>query len=218
MPINGVGPQMTDNQRKIAQTQMSPDDFMKLFLKQLQMQDPMKPMDNTAMLQQMAEMGQLSSSKELNQTIKSMNLNMGKTQVLAASQLVGKKAQFPSNVSPLVDGEGLSGSVILPQPVTDVTITIKDKSGNVIKTIKLPASGSGVVDFKWDGLDADGKQLPADFYNISASATVKGAQVAVPTAGTFKINSVALNPNTGEVILNADGIGGMSMNDLIKIM
>jgi flagellar basal-body rod modification protein FlgD len=220
MSVTGISDNdsAADNARKLQRTQMGPDDFMTLFLTQLKMQDPLKPMDNTAMLQQMAELGQLSSSKELNATIKSMNVNMGKTQIMAASQLVNRHAQFPSGVSPLVDGDGMGGSVVLGQPVSDVTITIKDKTDHVLKTIKLPASGTGVVDFHWDGLDDSGNKVAPDFYNISASATVDGKQVAVPTAGTFKINSVALNPNTGEVILNVEGLGGMSMNNLIKIL
>jgi flagellar basal-body rod modification protein FlgD len=219
-PIQGIGGQriQEDNDTKISKTQLKPDDFMKLMLAQLRMQNPLKPYDNSAMLQNMAQISSLNATKDLQASIQNLDTNMGKSQVLSASQLVGRKANFPSDVSPLVEGDGLSGSVIVPGQATEVTVTIKDKNGQDVKTIKLGATGSGVADFKWDGMDADGKKMDPDFYKISASATIDGKQVQILTAGTFKINSVALNPRTNEVILNVDGLGGMKMNEILKIL
>jgi flagellar basal-body rod modification protein FlgD len=219
-PIQNVGGQrvVEDNDAKINKTQLKPDDFMKLMLAQLRMQNPLKPYDNSAMLQNMSQISSLNATKDLQASIKNLDNNMGKSQVLSASQLVGRKANFPSEVSPLVDGDGLCGSVVIPGQASEVTITIKDKNGQDVKTIKLGATGAGVADFKWDGLDADGKKMDADFYKISAAATIDGKQVQVLTAGTFKINSVALNPKSNEVILNVDGLGGMKMNEILKIL
>lgn len=197
---------------------LSKDDFMTIFLKQMSMQDPMKPFDSSQMLQHMSMLTSLTSNEELQKTIQGLNLSIAKSQVMSASQLIGKKVQIPSGVSPLVEGQGLSGSVILPGSVSGVTITIKDKDGNVVKTIDKGASGAGVLDFDWDGKDADGKELPADYYKISASATIDGKQVDLHTAGTFKIGSVAMNPETGAVILNVDGLGGVDMGEIIKIL
>ena len=210
-----------DNATKIKKTKLDPDDFMKLMLAQLRMQNPLKPYDNSAMLQNMAQISSLDATKSLQASINNLDTNMGKSQVLSASQLVGRKANFPSDVSPLVADEGLGGSVIVPGKATEVTVTIKDKNGKDVKTITLGASAAGVADFKWNGVAdgvTDGTKMEPGFYTISAAATIDGQQVQTMTAGTFKITSVALNPKTNEVILNVDGLGGMKMNEMLKIL
>lgn len=197
---------------------LSKDDFMTIFLTQMRMQSPLKPYDSAQMLQQMSMLTSLTSTEELQRTIQGLNLSIAKSQVMSASQLIGKRVQIPSGVSPLVAGHGLSGSVILPGSVSNVTITIKDKDGKVVKTIEKGESGSGVLDFDWDGKDADGNEMKADYYKISATATMDGKQVDLHTAGTFTIGSVAMNPETGAVIMNVDGLGGVDMGEIIKIL
>lgn len=198
--------------------ELSRDDFMTIFLTQMRMQSPLKPYDSAQMMQQMATMTSLTSTENLQKTIQGLGMSMAKSQVMSASQLIGKKVQIPSGVSPLVKGEGLSGSVIVPANVTDTTITIKDKDGKTVKTISKGPSGPGVLDFEWDGKDADGKEMDAGFYQISAEVTVDGRKTGVHTTGTFKIESVAMNPANGDVIINVDGLGGVDMGEIIKIL
>ncbi|MDP1603531.1 MAG: FlgD immunoglobulin-like domain containing protein [Legionella sp.] len=199
-------------------TQLSQDDFMKILLTQMRLQTPQNPFDSNTMMQQMSQLTNLSATKDMENAVKSLNTNLGTNQVLSASQLVGKNVQVPNDLSPLIAGEGLKGSVILPQDVENTTVTIKDQSGKVVKTIELGASSSGVVDFTWDGMDGENNAMTPGFYSISATTQIKGENVALRTAGTFKVNSVALDKNGNGVILNLDGLGGVNMKDLIKIL
>lgn len=199
------------------------DDFMKLFLAQMKTQNPLKPFDGSDMMQQMSQLTSLSATQELEKTIKLMNANLGRSQVLSATQLIGKKVAIASDKSPLLyhaDGkvDGLDGSVIVPGHAAEITVEIRGKDNKVVKTIQLPASDSGVVDFHWDGLDAEGKAMPADFYTISAKGKINDETQDLYTAGIFKVNSVTMDRQTSSVILNVDGIGGMDMGDIIKIL
>jgi len=207
---------------KTAGKALTQEDFMNLFLAQMKTQSPLKPFDSGEMMQQMSQLNAFSATKELENTIKMMNANLGRSQVVSATQLIGKRVAIVSDKSPLetgADGKlGLDGSAIVPGNASDITIEIKDSSNKVVKTIKLPASSSGVVDFHWDGLDADGKPMPTDFYNISAKATIDGQSKDIYTAGFFKVNSVTMDRQTSTVILNVDGMGGMDMGDIIKIL
>jgi flagellar basal-body rod modification protein FlgD len=213
--LNGSEADIAEGRKK---NELSRDDFMKLFLTQLRMQDPLKPTSNTEMMQQMAQFTSLSSAQELQKTIKSLDVNMGKSQVLEASQLIGKEVQMPSKTAYLSGTSGLAGSVVMPAASNAIAVTITDANNQVVKTVNLTAPSSGVVDFRWDGLDADGKKLNPDYYHLSASAMINGEAVAVPTAGTFRVNSVALDQTTGGAILNLEGMGGVGMNDIIKIV
>ncbi len=50
-------------------------------------------------------MTSLSSTQELEKTIKSLNSNLTRSQMLEATQLIGKEVQIPTGFSPLVEGK-----------------------------------------------------------------------------------------------------------------
>lgn len=219
--INGIN-NLNGTTGSAAQTQksnqLSQDDFIKILLTQMRLQTPQNPFDSNSMMQQMSQLTNLSATKEMEKAVATLNTNLGANQVLAASQLVGKKVQVANEMSPLVANEGLKGSVVLPEASDNITVTIRDQNNKIVKSIDLGSSEAGVADFAWDGLDADNKASAPGFYKMSASAVINGQNVAIPTAGTFNVNSVALDRSGNGVILNLDGIGGMNMKDLIKIL
>lgn len=205
-------------ERAVGRKELSKDDFMRIFLKQIKMQDPSKPFDSSAMLQQMAQLTSLSASEELDHAIKNLNVSIAKSQVVSTAQLIGRKVNVYSDRAPLVEKEGLGGSVIVPKDATNVTITIKDKDGKVVKTIDKGASGKGVVDFSWDGKDAEGNDMKADDYKISAVAKIDGRDITLTCAGTYKVTSIAMDANSGTVVVNIDGLGGIDLGQILKIL
>lgn len=206
---------------------LSPEDFMKLFLEQLKHQNPSSPMDTSTMLQQMANIGQINASGDMQLAMRNLQSDikqtLGTSQVLGASQLVGKNVQCWADKIPLVAKEGLSGSVGLPKAASAITVTIKDSAGKEVKTLDLGGTGSaGLVDFKWDGkvTDAAGieHEVAPGVYEISATAMIDGKKTPpLKTTGTFKVNSVALDKKVG-VIVNINELGGKYMKDIVKIM
>lgn len=200
-------------------TQLSQEGFLKLLLAQLKLQSPTSPFDSSTMMQQISQLTGLSSAEELAKTVKGLGENMGTSQILEASRLVGQSVQIPSETCPLVEREGLKGSVIVPKGVDTVEITIRDTNDKIVKKITMGAPGDGVLDFTWDGMDSATNQVSAPgYYKISANAVMEGQNTALPVAGTFKVNSVALDKGGKGVILNVDGLGGVNIKDIIKIM
>lgn len=203
------------------------DDFMKIFLQQMLKQNPMKPNDSSMMMQQMGQLTALQSTEDLQKAVKTLTDNLGKSQLLAAAQLVGRNVQVPSDMAPLHrSGEGdkaqgkLSGSVIVPQNATNIVITIKNPQGDVVAKINKGDSSGGILDFDWDGMvgEGDKRGLGSDeFYRISASGTVDGVNAALVTNGSFPVNSVTMDPSDKRTILNLEGAGGVDMGSLIKI-
>ncbi|MGQ3892634.1 FlgD immunoglobulin-like domain containing protein [Legionella sp. CNM-4043-24] len=199
-------------------TQLTQDDFIKLLMTQMKLQTPQNPFDSNTMMQQMAQLTNLSASHDMESAVKSLNTNLGASQVLAASQLVGKKVQVAHQSSPLAEGKDLQGSVALPRDVDKLTVTISDMNDRVVKVIELGAANAGIIDFSWNGLDTNNNPSAPGLYKMSASAVINGETVGMPTAGTFNVNSVALGRDGEGVILNLDGIGGVNMKDLVKIL
>ena len=84
-------------------SKLGKQDFLKLLMAQLQNQDPMKPMDDTQMIAQMAQFSALEATQSLQATMQSSN-NM--QTVAQAGGLIGKYVQ-----SDQADGTSVLGAV-----------------------------------------------------------------------------------------------------------
>lgn len=215
VPVNTSSVGMTE---QLKGSQMTQEGFMKLLLAQLRLQSPTSPFDSSTMMQQISQLTALSSTQSLEKTVENLSENMGSSQILEAARLVGGHVQVASETCPLVKDEGLKGSVVAPKGVDKVEVTIRDSHDKIVKTLNLDVLSDGVIDFSWDGMDSTGQQMAAGYYKISANTTLDGKNITLPTAGTFKVNSVALDRTGKGVILNVDGLGGVNMKDIIKIM
>jgi flagellar basal-body rod modification protein FlgD len=92
---------------------LSTDDFMKLFLAQLQNQDPTKPMDDSQMLNELSQMTQV-------QTLQSVQ------QALQGSQLAQSSALIGRNVTGLdVNGTAVNGVVTSVTQSSDAGLVLQ---------------------------------------------------------------------------------------------
>lgn len=132
--------------------------------------------------------------------------------------LIGKKVEVQASESALYENKGLSGSVLVTQAATNIQVSISDSNGDFKKTLDLGSANTpGLLDFIWNGVLPNGNPAGAGFYTISASATVNGVSVPLMTAGDFKVRSVALDA-TNRTILNVDDLGGVYLDDIIKVL
>lgn len=209
----------TLNPNQLNKGELTQDSFMKLLLKQLQSQNPLNPFDASTMMQQMAQLTGLNATQQLVKSVDAFKSNLGTSHVLEASKLVGKQIQVASNLFQLTDSHEAKGSVAVPRGVEKIDVVITDSAGKPVRTLKLTSPSDGILDFAWDGLDDTGKPMTPGVYTISAIGTNSaGDKGVIPTAATVKVNSVALDKPNGIVILNVDGLGGVSMNDVVKIL
>ena len=97
------------------------DDFLKLLIAQRRKQDPSKPMDDSAMIAQMAQFSALEATQQLQKTIQqSSNVST----IFQAGALIGKYVQADQS-----DGSNINGAV------TGVDFTTTD--GVVAPTLKV---------------------------------------------------------------------------------
>jgi flagellar basal-body rod modification protein FlgD len=92
---------------------LSTDDFMKLFLAQLQNQDPTKPMDDSQMLDQLAQMTQV-------QTLQGVESALKGSQLAQSSALIGKTVTGTD-----VNGTAVTGVVGSVVQSTDAGLVLK---------------------------------------------------------------------------------------------
>ncbi|MEX1054831.1 MAG: FlgD immunoglobulin-like domain containing protein, partial [Rhodothermales bacterium] len=70
----------------------------------------------------------------------------------------------------------------LADSAQSVTVTIRDKAGNVIRKLEMDGRSDGEHKLEWDGLDSSGARVSEGVYNYSVDALDKtGAVVAAET-------------------------------------
>src|SRR5882762_8775822 len=123
VPVTGTRPSTvpttTDKTKSLGK-----QDFLKLLMAQLQNQDPMKPMDDTQMIAQMAQFSALEASQQLNSTMQTSN-NM--QTVLQAGALIGKYIQANQSDGTSTTGAVTSVGLSTTNGVTSPTIQINGK-------------------------------------------------------------------------------------------
>jgi len=77
------------------------DDFLKLMITELQNQDPLNPMDNSEMLQQISQIREIGSTDKLTKTLDAVLLGQNLT---SASGLIGREVRGLSDDQTVVQG------------------------------------------------------------------------------------------------------------------
>ena len=91
METTSVGTATTQSQKYTTTSDvasaLNADMFLKLLLTEIQNQDPLEPMSNSEICQQLGQIWQLQSSMELSETLQSVNLGQNLT---TANSMIGR--------------------------------------------------------------------------------------------------------------------------------
>lgn len=90
-----------DTSNRVVQKQLGQADFLKLLTVQLQQQDPMKPMDDTQSIAQMAQFSSLQQMSALNDNFKSMQAD---SKLSSAGSMLGRQVTVTDTTGAAVTG------------------------------------------------------------------------------------------------------------------
>lgn len=82
-------------------TNLSMDDFMKLLITEMQNQDPLEPMSNAEMLQQIGQIRGIGATDQLTRTLTSLSNSQ---ELVTASNLIGREVQALADEGTEVNG------------------------------------------------------------------------------------------------------------------
>ena len=150
--------------------QLTQEDFFSMLTEQLANQDPTAPVDNDQMVAQMTSFTMADGISQLNEKFESFAASMTSNQALQASSLIGQNVLVQGNVGYMAnEGDGISGVIVNEKTVQNMTITIENQFGEVIKTIDAGTQSAGNIEFEWDGKDQSGNRLPCCMRTLFAS-------------------------------------------------
>jgi flagellar basal-body rod modification protein FlgD len=193
------------------------DAFLKLLVAQLKNQDPLKPQDNSAFVAELAQFSSLEQSMGINDRLDllaAQNAGLANAQAVG---LVGSVATVRGSMV-TVDGKGLGVPVgfSLSGETNSTIVTVRNQSGQVVRTLDVGARDAGFVSLMWDGRNEAGIIQPAGTYVIGVAAeNAVGAPVAVSQETSGKVKQVSFDK--GYPVLTLDNGMAVPVSDLLKV-
>lgn len=194
---------------------MNKDDFMKLFIAQLQYQDPLKPQDPSAMLDQLSQLTMVEQSYNSNTALTNLLTAQNNSISLSAVSFIGKNVKANGNTVTLDGTNSTSLDFSLPSSAASAQITVTDSTGKTVRTAALGSCASGDNSVSWDGRDSSGALLPAGSYTFAVSATsASGSAITATTYTTGKIDGVDLSGTTPKLKIGSTSV---ALSDVISL-
>jgi flagellar basal-body rod modification protein FlgD len=149
----------------------SKDEFLKLFMAQLQAQDPLAPTSGADMVAQLAQLSSVEQAKQTNDQLADLVASQASNSSASLSSLVGRDCNAAADTFQITKPG-------MPMPPLDVSssgplkgasVVITDANGKELRRIAIP-DGASSRTVAWDGTDSSGRPLPAGSYKISVDA------------------------------------------------
>lgn len=193
------------------------DEFLTLMTAQLKNQDPMKPLEGTEFISQLATFGTVSGVKEMGASLETLAASLRATQTLNGATMVGRDILAAADSITHTQGGTVSGEIEVPAGATSVQVRITDSSGAVVREMTLPNT-AGTQSFTWDGLRANGAPAESDSYDIEAIASVGGQSGSLGLLLAGRVSSVSIDATGTNLTLNTAALGSVAMADVRRVM
>ncbi len=209
-----IGQNITNQSTMAAKKTPGKDEFLKLLTMQLRYQNPLNPMNNTEFTSQLA---QLSSLEALNNMVLQMNdmlLYQNSIQNTLTVNLIGKNVKFSGNQINLKDKGEINYN--LTANASNVTISIFDSSGKLIRKIEAGQQNAGSNNYTWDGKDSSGNKMPEGSYTFKINALdANGKPIDAATTSRGLVTGITFENNTTYLIV--DGKIKLKLNEILEI-
>lgn len=214
------------------------NDFLQLLVAQLANQDPLNPQDGhefAAQLAQFSSVEQLANisgtlalhSEQLalltegtaaaaGQQIALANAINDRTTLSAATALIGQTIEAEGDTTVFNGTDPSSLSFRLDAPAADVTITIRDANGAVVRTITPGHLGEGAHVPTWDGLTDDGTPAEPGAYTFAIEATdTDGETVSATTFTRGRVDRISIDEDGAKLWI---GPFAVALDDVLSVI
>jgi flagellar basal-body rod modification protein FlgD len=186
--------------------------FLTLLVAQLENQDPLNPLENTELTNQLAQMSTVQGIEQLNKTLSSLVTSLADTQAVQASALIGKTVLVPGSNLSLANGEAFGG-VYLAGSADTVNVNIYDASGKLVQTQAVGPAEAGNLLFSWDGSTHSGTAAEEGAYTFQVTASSNGETVSSEAMQLGAVSALTRTAN-GNFVLD---LGSLGQYDFAKV-
>ncbi len=198
-----------------ASDELGKDDFLNLFVTQLQNQDPLQPMDNTQFLSQMAQFSSLEQMQNIAGAMELLTLSQSAATNSQMISLIGKRIVHPGNTFSLEQGKTVDLSFTLPEDCPALKLNIYNQNGELVRTIEPTGLATGYNRYQFDGLDEQGQALSSGVYEYKfVAADGSDSELDIEYYSNLLVDSVAFGSDS--TILKAGGLS-IQLADILEV-
>ncbi|MBQ47123.1 MAG: hypothetical protein CMP10_06550 [Zetaproteobacteria bacterium] len=186
--------------KRVPKKTLDKDDFLKLFVTQLQHQDPLNPDDGAEMASKLAQFNGLEQMMNMNSTMDQLVAGQGSARSIEMVNYVGKELVINGGRVKKSGDEMTESKFNVPIDSIKTSLEIRDSQGFVITSKDLGTLKRGNHAFEWDGKKTDGSQAPDGVYSYNLVAkTINGENIDVDITSNAKVIGVDVGDQTGEL-------------------
>lgn len=193
---------------------MGQTDFLRLMTEQLKNQDPLKPLEGSQFLGQLAQFSTVQGIENMQKAMGAVANVMESDQTLRAAALVGHDALVASDTLTLQPGTGVRGEIVATA-AGPLQVDVLDAGGQVVQRMTVNAPAAGNVPFAWDGRASDGSVAPGGRYTLRASAGNGPQAEALGVRVAARVDSVSIEASG--LVLNLNGLGSHPLSAVRRI-
>lgn len=191
------------------------DSFLQLLVTQMQYQDPLDPMKNEDFVAQMAQFSSLEQLMNLNDTMGQIALLDSSINNSQAVNLIGKTITVLGSSLNVTGGAVSGASYTLADEASDVTVSVYDENGTLVRSFTAPGKTAGNHDLTFDGKDDDGNVLADGTYTFSISAkNSDGDALDVASFSTIKVDGLTFEDGIAYLLC---GNSRYKMSDIYEV-
>ncbi|RZA24581.1 MAG: flagellar hook assembly protein FlgD [Proteobacteria bacterium] len=185
-------------EKRQPKNELGKDDFLKLFVTQLQNQDPMNPDDGTEMAAKLAQFNGLEQMMNVNKGIEKLIAAQTTDRNMGMMSYIGKEVTVDGGRIRLEEGKATPSEFSSEFPIASATLEIRDASGMMVNQLDLGAMDKGTHQIAWDGKTSEGRQMTEGVYTYNIAArNSDGEPVPVNLSSKAKINGVDIKSKDG---------------------
>lgn len=149
------------------------DEFLRLFVAQLENQNPLDPQDGAEFVAQLAQFSSVEQAAKTNERLEQILAGQMSASNASLASFVGKTGTFAGNAFTVTGkGDGMPAlGLDLGQSASKVSVVIRDANGQQVKAINLGPQSAGRVTVPWDGKTDLHGELVQGTYTVEVSAT-----------------------------------------------
>ncbi len=180
---------------------VSRDEFLRLFTKQLQYQDPLNPLESKEFTAQLAQFSSLEQLININKNIDSLKEYQQTLNQAFSTNLIGRAVKTEGDRLHF-QGSPVEFSYSLDEPVNSLTINIYNDKGVLVKSIDFGPMDAGKRKYIWDGTDDNGSEVADGDYKVEVIGINKeGSSITASTEVNSTITGVDFEDGSISLIL-----------------
>ena len=185
----------------LKQAELGKNDFLNLLVTQLKNQDPLKPMDSSSFVAELAQFSQLEQSSNQSTLLGKVLDAQNSSLQYSLLPLIGRDVRVEGAIIPLGSGPAPL-DYNLNEDAVSVRASILNASNQTIRTLDLGAQSVGAQHVVWDGRDGNGTLMPPGTYTYSVAARNSQNQ-PVPITATSRLTVSGIRVVEGQPRLAA---------------